>query len=181
MAAAREGTAIDFDALVEWSRTQMEPELADLYAGISRSGQTQQGSVAALHDRSEDGHDNEITHRNRLTLIEGVGGAMVPLNDTHTVRDWIAALGIPVILVTGSYLGSISHTLTAIEALRVTNIPIRALIISETADSTVPLAETLQTILPFTGDIPLHIAQARVSSPADATEIHALLKQLILY
>ena len=27
--------------------------------------------------------------------------------------DWMAALNIPVVLVTGSYLGSLSHTLTA--------------------------------------------------------------------
>ena len=42
------------------------------------------------------------------TLIEGVGGVMVPLNATHTVLDWIAALKIPTILVAGTYLGTMS-------------------------------------------------------------------------
>jgi dethiobiotin synthetase len=53
-----------------------------------------------------------------LTLIEGVGGVMVPLDERHTVRDWIVASGLPCVLVAGSYLGSLSHTLTALEALQ---------------------------------------------------------------
>ncbi len=39
---------------------------------------------------------------------------MTPLDETHTCLDLIAALDYPVILVTGSYLGAISHTLTAL-------------------------------------------------------------------
>ena len=50
-------------------------------------------------------------------LIEGIGGAMVPLNDEHTVLDWIADLGAPALVVTGSYLGTISHTLTTLAAI----------------------------------------------------------------
>ena len=51
------------------------------------------------------------------TVIEGVGGVMVPLDESHTVIDWIAAVASPTVLVTGSYLGAISHTLTALETL----------------------------------------------------------------
>ncbi|CAN0456632.1 unnamed protein product, partial [Laminaria digitata] len=57
-------------------------------------------------------------------LIEGIGGVMVPLDETRTVADLIAALGIPALLVGGSYLGSLSHTLTAYEALRSRNIAV---------------------------------------------------------
>uniref|UniRef100_UPI003F9B3256 dethiobiotin synthase n=1 Tax=Rhodoblastus sp. TaxID=1962975 RepID=UPI003F9B3256 len=53
-----------------------------------------------------------------LALIEGVGGVMVPLDDQKTILDWIAACGVPVVLVAGDYLGAISHTLTAVEVLR---------------------------------------------------------------
>jgi dethiobiotin synthetase len=35
-------------------------------------------------------------------FIEGVGGVMVPLDDTRTVLDWTAALDLPLIVVTGS-------------------------------------------------------------------------------
>jgi dethiobiotin synthase len=39
-----------------------------------------------------------------LTFIEGVGGIMVPIDAERTVLDWMAALGLPVILVVGGYL-----------------------------------------------------------------------------
>ena len=35
-------------------------------------------------------------------LIEGVGGIMVPLEDRHTVLDWMTALDVPLVLVAGS-------------------------------------------------------------------------------
>jgi len=35
-------------------------------------------------------------------LIEGVGGVMVPLDDRHTVLDWIEAVRVPLLLVAGS-------------------------------------------------------------------------------
>ena len=73
---ARENRAIDFDALVDFSRD----------------------AVAATKG---------------TLLIEGIGGIMVPLDDKHTVLDWMTALHIPLVLVTGSYLGTLSHTLTA--------------------------------------------------------------------
>jgi dethiobiotin synthetase len=90
------------------------------------------------------------------TFIEGVGGVMVPLNDRTTVLDWMQALGFPVILTTGSYLGSISHTLTAIEALKNRNITLHAVIICESEHSSVLLDETAQTLETFiTASIPV--------------------------
>lgn len=51
-------------------------------------------------------------------LIEGVGGIMVPLDDKYTVLDWMRALDVPIVLVAGSYLGTISHTLSALDVLK---------------------------------------------------------------
>ena len=42
---------------------------------------------------------------------------MVPLDARRTVLDWMAALDIPLLLVVGGYLGTISHTLTALDVL----------------------------------------------------------------
>lgn len=66
-----------------------------------------------------------------ITLIEGVGGLMVPLTPDYLVIDWIEALDIPVILVGASYLGAINHTLLSIQALRARAIPIHAVVISQ--------------------------------------------------
>ncbi len=58
-----------------------------------------------------------IEQRRDILLIEGVGGIMVPLDGERTILDVMMALRLPLILVAGSYLGTISHTLTALDAL----------------------------------------------------------------
>jgi dethiobiotin synthetase len=51
-------------------------------------------------------------------IVEGAGGLFVPLNDEHTMLDLIVKLGLPVVLVSRHYLGSINHTLLSLAALR---------------------------------------------------------------
>jgi dethiobiotin synthase len=51
-------------------------------------------------------------------LIEGAGGVLVPINDSETMADWIRRLGLPVLIVARSGLGTINHTLLTLEALR---------------------------------------------------------------
>src|SRR5262249_41466189 len=51
-------------------------------------------------------------------LIEGAGGVMSPICEDATCIDLIARLAVPVVLVTGTYLGALSHTLTALTALK---------------------------------------------------------------
>ncbi|MEQ1706469.1 MAG: ATP-dependent dethiobiotin synthetase BioD, partial [Rickettsiales bacterium] len=85
-----------------------------------------------------------------ILLVEGVGGVCVPLNDKYTVLDLMAELkDWKIILVTGSYLGSISHTLTAAHTLSASNIKLHAVIVNESENSTVSLAETVNTLKNF--------------------------------
>ena len=74
-----------------------------------------------------------------LTFIEGVGGVMVPLGGRHTVLDLMASLDLPVLLVAGTYLGAISHVLTAVMAMATRGLRSPALIIlNESIGSNVP-------------------------------------------
>ncbi|MCL1514278.1 MULTISPECIES: dethiobiotin synthase [Acetobacteraceae] len=57
-------------------------------------------------------------------IVEGAGGLMVPLTDTMLMIDLIARLGLPVILVTRSGLGTLNHTLLSLEALYRRDIPV---------------------------------------------------------
>lgn len=57
-----------------------------------------------------------------VVLIEGAGGVMTPLTNDTTIIDLIEKFDIPVILVAGDHLGSISETLLALEALERRNI-----------------------------------------------------------
>jgi dethiobiotin synthetase len=94
------------------------------------------------------GHDG-------LLLIEGVGGIMVPLDHRHSVLDWMAELKLPLVLVTGSYLGTISHTLSALDVLERRDLAVKAVIVNETAGSAVTMADTMETLSHFTGATPL--------------------------
>ena len=120
MAAAREGRAVDFGALLD-----------------------------ACRDAATGPED--------ALLVEGVGGVMVPLTEDRTVLDWIAAMDSPCLLVVGSYLGTISHTLTAVEALRGRKTDIAAVVISESEESPVPPEETRDTIQRFLPGIRLAV------------------------
>ena len=51
-------------------------------------------------------------------IVEGAGGLLVPLNDSETMADWIALLGLPVLVAARTALGTINHTVLTLEALR---------------------------------------------------------------
>src|SRR5262249_5424056 len=70
-----------------------------------------------------------------VLLTEGVGGIMVPFDDRRTVLDLMSMLRIPVILVAGSYVGTISHTLSALEVMARRNLDIAAVVVSESEGS----------------------------------------------
>jgi len=84
-----------------------------------------------------------------VLLIEGAGGVMAPLSERHTMLDWMVTLNWPVILVVGTYLGALSHTLTAIEVLRSRGLTLQALVISESLYDSVSLDDTATTLEKF--------------------------------
>lgn len=117
-----------------------------------------------------------------LTLVEGVGGVMVPLDERHTVLDWIAALGAPVLLVAGSYLGTLSHTLTATAALRTRACRLAGLVVNESPEQPVAAAETAAVLGRFLPQVPVTVLgrqplEQAVASPAVATLAERLLGQ----
>ncbi|MFL9824521.1 dethiobiotin synthase [Rhodoplanes sp. SY1] len=97
-----------------------------------------------------------IAARKDVMLIEGVGGIMAPLDSSRTVLDLMVAVGAPVVLVVGSYLGTISHTLTALEVLRQRGLSISAIVVSQTDDGTVvPLDDTIGALAAFGKGLPV--------------------------
>ncbi|MEM7248006.1 MAG: dethiobiotin synthase [Acidobacteriota bacterium] len=66
-------------------------------------------------------------HADRRLLLELAGGLLVPLNDRQTQADWLAELGLPVILVARSGLGTLNHSSLTLEALRARGLEPRAL------------------------------------------------------
>jgi dethiobiotin synthetase len=60
----------------------------------------------------------------RPLVIEGAGGALVPLTRDLLFADQFAAWGAPVVVVARTALGTINHTLLTLEALKARGVPV---------------------------------------------------------
>ena len=58
-----------------------------------------------------------IDRAHRVTLVEGAGGLLVPIADDFTYLDLVRLLSLPVVVVVGSKLGCVNHTLLTLSAL----------------------------------------------------------------
>ena len=80
--------------------------------------------------------DGNIIEENNLVppnttndlIIELAGGLMVPLREDFLNIDWVASTGLPIILVSNYYLGSINHTLLSLSLIKSRNIPLLGII-----------------------------------------------------
>jgi dethiobiotin synthetase len=66
---------------------------------------------------------------NERWIVEGAGGALVPLNESALMIDLMARLGLPVVIVARPTLGTINHTLLTIEALRSRSLDVAGVLI----------------------------------------------------
>jgi dethiobiotin synthetase len=62
-------------------------------------------------------NDFRLPARVDRLVVEGAGGIMVPINENYLMLDIMKKLALPVILVARSTLGTINHTLLALDAL----------------------------------------------------------------
>ncbi len=138
--------------------------------------------MAARREGKEINFDDLIDHCGAdhpedVLLIEGVGGAFVPLDRTHMVVDWIDALDMPTILVCGSYLGTLSHTIATYESLIGRDIPVAGIVISESVESPVPLEETRDTLQRFLPGVRM-IILPRIANWKSAPDLTRLVADL---
>ncbi len=111
-------------------------------------------------------------------IIEGIGGIMVPLDQRHTVLDLITRLRVPLLLVAGTYVGTISHTLTALQVLARRNLDVAAVVVSESAASAAGLADTVATIARFSDSLDV-IGIPRLADAAAPHPAFAAIAQLL--
>jgi dethiobiotin synthetase len=65
----------------------------------------------------------------RCFIVEGAGGVLVPLNTQQLMIDFISELSLPALIVAGTQLGTINHTLLTIMALRSRSIPVAGVVL----------------------------------------------------
>jgi dethiobiotin synthetase len=142
-ALGRPVTADEIERIAPWRfRAPLSPDLA-----AAREGRSIAFDELIAFSRAA------IEKTNGILFIEGVGGIMVPLDGTRTVLDWMAALRIPLLLVVGGYLGTISHTLTALDVLAQRKLDIAAIVVSESERNPVELNDTVASIARFSGGV----------------------------
>lgn len=95
--------------------------------------------IDAAADRLDKAYD--------MVMIEGAGGLMVPLSDTFLTIDYPATRDIPVALVTNGRLGSISHTLLALEALKARGIRLSHLLYNQHFDTDATIVDDTRGFL----------------------------------
>jgi len=71
-----------------------------------------------------------IQKKHDFVIVEGIGGALVPITDKFFVADLIAMMKIPAIVVARAGLGTINHTLLTIEALKKRKVNILGIILN---------------------------------------------------
>ena len=69
-----------------------------------------------------------------VTVVEGVGGLLVPLGPDVDVRDLAGALGLPMVVAARPGLGTISHTLLTLEAARSAGLSIAGVVFTPWPD-----------------------------------------------
>ena len=69
-----------------------------------------------------------------MLLLEGAGGLRVPLNEREDMIDLMAAVGVPVLLVGGNYLGGLNHILLSLDALRHSGLQLAGVVLVPAAD-----------------------------------------------
>jgi dethiobiotin synthetase len=87
-----------------------------------------------------------------ICLVEGVGGWLVPLNETETLADFALRLNFPIILVVGMRLGCLNHALLTAAHLQAQQAPVLGWIANPIDPDFLYPQKNLQTLekkLPF--------------------------------
>jgi dethiobiotin synthetase len=111
---------------------------------------------------------------NRI-VVETAGGIMSPLAPGIVNLDLIVALGLPVVLVSANYLGSINHTLMSCEVMKAKKVNVKGIVFSGAANNVSESYIADYTGLPVLFSIPFmeEITPGAVDAVASSIDISA--------
>ena len=97
-----------------------------------------------------------IIQQHDLVVVEGIGGAMVPIQKDYLVLDLMVDLALPVLIVARSGLGTINHTLLTLEACRKRKLKVLGIVINRYhPDSSDVAEETNPRVIAAAGKVPV--------------------------
>ena len=160
-------TGIDEPAGPSWPRDH------DLLAQVANVGQTPEEIAPHTYEPAVSPHlaqelaGDELDPEDLLAqaraqaeradalVVEGVGGLLVPLAREYLVRDFAGELSLPVVIAARPGLGTINHSLLAIEAARAVALRIQAIVMTPWPDEpSVMERSNMETIERF-GEVPV--------------------------
>ncbi|MCF6217293.1 MAG: dethiobiotin synthase [Gammaproteobacteria bacterium] len=122
---------------------------------------------------------NTIAERADITIVEGAGGWLVPLDNRQSIADLAAMLALPVILVVGIKLGCINHALLTAAAIREKGVTLAGWVANRIDPECACVEENIQSITqrintPCLGDLP-YAPHMKAEERSHYLHLHTLL------
>ena len=95
-----------------------------------------------------------IAGQHEVTLVEGAGGLLVPLVGRYSFADLARDLGIPILVVVGSKLGALNHTLLTLHCIETRGLPLAGYILNQPTRTTDDAIKTNAATLAGLTDAP---------------------------
>lgn len=89
----------------------------------------------------------EVARDHEVVLVEGAGGLFVPLTRSYTFLDLLEEQGWPIVLVSSTRLGSINHTLAALDSLQRRQLDLCCLVYNRFVQSDPTIADDSLSIM----------------------------------
>ena len=99
-----------------------EPAVAPTVAAALAGREIELNAIMQAYHQLALNHD--------VMVVEGIGGLMVPLGRGTTVVDMARELGLPLIIVARSSLGTINHTLLTVHAAETAGLDVAAVVLN---------------------------------------------------
>lgn len=122
-----DGTDTEWVSEILTRKSATHPELYKFRLAASPHIAAREESIQIDIEKICEHYRKLVANRNddaRKLIIEGPGGLAVPLNEKEFVIDLIKKLGIPVVIVSRNYLGSINHSLLTAKSLAAAGIAV---------------------------------------------------------
>lgn len=111
-----------------------------------------------------------------VMIVEGVGGAMVPMDDRHSVLDMAHWLKLPAVVVARPNLGTINHSLLTIAALRSAGVTVAGVVVNRyRGDGASVAEETSPRVIERRGKVPILalVPDATIAGPSIPPDVRA--------
>lgn len=93
---------------------------------------------------------HKLSEIHDMVVVEGIGGVMTPISNEYFVASLIAEMKIPAVVVAGSKVGTINHTVMTCMACRHYGVRIKGIVINDFGDG-YPISDLGRDLKDLTG------------------------------